>query len=52
MIYQTEAVGVAHCFGLLLIIGHIKYWCPVKFLGRCRPEGPISYQPRATPWVG
>ena len=29
-----------------------NYYCPVKFLGRCRPEGPISYQPRATPWIG
>ena len=28
------------------------YWCPVNFSGRNRSVGPISHQPRATPWVG
>ena len=28
-----------------------NYWCPVNFWGRNRSVGPISHQPRATPWV-
>ena len=27
------------------------YWCPVNFWGRNRSVGPISHQPRATPWI-